>query len=206
MGERGVEPLRLAALVPKTSVSAISPLARKTACQLCTVRLTANMLSWVRNVSRIMRQSPTSPVNPLNPTGTIITTNTTRSAANNESPEAPLTADDLTHCAPDRQPLWILAVITVTMLVLLSFHSFSNMPRNDDFSYARTADAMARTGHIAYNGWGSPLMLPQAYLGALLIRLFGFSYDVLDTVGVLSTVGIAGTMFALGRQCRLSRP
>jgi hypothetical protein len=30
MGERGVEPLRLAALVPKTSVSAISPLARIT--------------------------------------------------------------------------------------------------------------------------------------------------------------------------------
>ena len=46
----------------------------------------------------------------------------------------------------------------------------------DDWSYIKTAQVLAQTGHIAYNGWGSPMLGWQIYFGALFIKLFGFSF------------------------------
>jgi hypothetical protein len=46
----------------------------------------------------------------------------------------------------------------------------------DDFSYISTARAMADTGRIVYNGWANPMLGWQIYLGALFIKLFGFSF------------------------------
>ena len=49
---------------------------------------------------------------------------------------------------------------------------------NDDFTYIRSALHLAQTGRIAYFGWGSPILGWQLYLGALFIKLFGFSFSV----------------------------
>ena len=46
----------------------------------------------------------------------------------------------------------------------------------DDFSYIWTARAMADTGRIVYNGWATAMLGWQIYLGALFIKLFGFSF------------------------------
>jgi hypothetical protein len=48
----------------------------------------------------------------------------------------------------------------------------------DDFSYIWTARAMADTGHFVYNGWATAMLGWQIYVGALFIKLFGFSFMV----------------------------
>jgi hypothetical protein len=63
----------------------------------------------------------------------------------------------------------------------------AQMGFDDDWSYIRTAQAYAQTGHFVYNGWSSPILGWQIPWGALFIRLFGFSFMAVK----LSTVPIA---------------
>ena len=89
----------------------------------------------------------------------------------------------------------------VVILVLLATRPFSGLPMNDDFSYARTAQAFAETGRIVYNGWGSPLLLPQILYGALAIKLFGFSYGILTATGIFFAGAATAAMYLLARAC-----
>ncbi len=57
----------------------------------------------------------------------------------------------------------------------------------DDGPYILMARHLAATGHIAYNGWATPMFGWQLYLGAAFIRLFGFSF----TAARMSTLLVA---------------
>ena len=46
----------------------------------------------------------------------------------------------------------------------------------DDWSFFKTAQIFAQTGHIAYNGWADPMLGWMIPWGALFIKLFGNSY------------------------------
>jgi hypothetical protein len=59
----------------------------------------------------------------------------------------------------------------------------------DDFSYIWTARALAETGHVVYNGWATAMLGWQIYLGALFIKLFGFSFTAVRVSVLL--VGMA---------------
>jgi hypothetical protein len=48
----------------------------------------------------------------------------------------------------------------------------------DDWSYIRIAQVLAQTGHIVYVGWSATMLGWQLYLGALFVKLFGFSFTV----------------------------
>lgn len=64
----------------------------------------------------------------------------------------------------------------------------------DDWSYIKVAELFAHTGHIAYNGWGEPMLGWQVVWGGLFIKLFGFSF----TVARLSMLPVAmATIFLL---------
>lgn len=52
----------------------------------------------------------------------------------------------------------------------------SNMGFVDDWSYAKTAEVFANTGHLVYNGWATAMLGWQIPWGALFIKLFGFSF------------------------------
>ncbi len=54
----------------------------------------------------------------------------------------------------------------------------------DDWSYNRTAQLLAETGHIVYNGWATAMLGWQLFFGAALIKVFGFSFAV-TRVGTL---------------------
>jgi len=47
---------------------------------------------------------------------------------------------------------------------------------NDEWSYVKTVQILAQTGHIVYNGWATAMLGWQLYLGALFVKLFGFSF------------------------------
>jgi hypothetical protein len=65
--------------------------------------------------------------------------------------------------------------IAVALCVLAS-RPWLEMGLNDDFSYIWTAKALVDTGHVVYNGWATAMLGWQIYLGALFIKLFGFSF------------------------------
>lgn len=64
---------------------------------------------------------------------------------------------------------------------------FAEMGFADDWSYVKTAEVFARTGHVVYNGFATPILGWQIAWGALFIRLFGFSFTAVK----LSTLPLA---------------
>ncbi len=97
-----------------------------------------------------------------------------------------------------------LAVGIIALIVLL--RPFANVPMNDDFTYARTAEALGRTGHVVYNAWGSPLLWPQMAYGALVVKVWGFSWTHLALTGVALAGVTAGLFYLLLRACRIAAP
>jgi dolichyl-phosphate-mannose--protein O-mannosyl transferase len=53
---------------------------------------------------------------------------------------------------------------------------YVNMGVADDWPYILSANLLAKTGHIVYNGWAAPILGWQLYVGAAMIKLFGFSF------------------------------
>ena len=82
--------------------------------------------------------------------------------------------------------LWCALLV---LLCALASRPALEMGLDDDFSYIRTAKALADTGHVVYNGWATAMLGWQLYLGALFIKLFGFSFTVARAPIVL--VGMA---------------
>jgi hypothetical protein len=79
---------------------------------------------------------------------------------------------------------------------------FAEMGVCDDWSYIRTAQLLAQTGHIRYNGWAATMVGWQLYPAAALLKLFGFSFTAarLSTflVAVLTTFLIQRTFVRAG--------
>jgi hypothetical protein len=72
-----------------------------------------------------------------------------------------------------------LHALVCTALLLgcaLATRPFAEIGISDDFSYIRSAEVLAQTGHIVYNGVANPILGWQLYLGAVFIKLFGFSF------------------------------
>ena len=86
------------------------------------------------------------------------------------------------EAAPETTSPARLNALTCTLLLaacILLAHPVANEGYLDDFSYAATSLAFARTGHVVYNGWAPATMGWMIPWGALLIKLFGFSFFVL---------------------------
>ena len=73
-----------------------------------------------------------------------------------------------------------LALSCALLLIscVLAARPFAEVGINDDFSYIRSAKTLAQTGHIAFYGWSSAMLGAQLALGALFIKIFGFSFTV----------------------------
>ncbi|HWF03239.1 MAG TPA: hypothetical protein VHA06_06100, partial [Candidatus Angelobacter sp.] len=64
---------------------------------------------------------------------------------------------------------------------------------DDEWSYIKTAQLFAQTGHFVYNGWAAMILGWQVVWAALFIKLFGFSFTVVR----LSMLPIAMATIAL---------
>ena len=71
----------------------------------------------------------------------------------------------------------------------------------DDWSYVKSAQVLAQTGHIVYNGWATAMLGWQFYAGALFIQLFGFSFTAIRFSTVIEA---AATAYLLQRTCVLA--
>lgn len=67
----------------------------------------------------------------------------------------------------------------------------AEMGFNDDWSYIKSTEVLAQTGHLVYNGWATAILGWQLVWGALFIKVLGFSFTAVK----LSTLPIAsGTL------------
>ncbi len=77
------------------------------------------------------------------------------------------------------------------LLCALISRPYAEMGIADDGPYILTARGLATTGHLAYNGWVSAMLGWQLYLGAVLIKLFGFSFTAVRMSGLLISMALA---------------
>jgi len=80
----------------------------------------------------------------------------------------------------------LFCAMAVAFAVLATYPAL-DMGTADDWSYARSALDLTRTGHILYNGWATAMVGWQIFWGALIIKVFGFSFLALR----LSTLPLA---------------
>lgn len=73
----------------------------------------------------------------------------------------------------------LLCALAMATAVLISNPS-ADMPFLDDFSYVKSALDFANTGHIVYNGWAVEILGWLVPWGAIFIKLFGFSFRVVQ--------------------------
>jgi hypothetical protein len=95
----------------------------------------------------------------------------------------------------------LCAVAFVVVFVLLS--PWVNTPFDDDFSYAFTVKKFIETGHVIYNGWSAPLLITQVYWGAVWVKLFGFSFNILRLSTLPFAAGSLSLCYLLGRRIGL---
>jgi hypothetical protein len=68
---------------------------------------------------------------------------------------------------------------------------FGNVGISDDGPYILMARTLASTGHIVYNGWASPMLCFQLYVGAAFVKAFGFSFTTVRMSMLLAAVVLA---------------
>lgn len=88
---------------------------------------------------------------------------------------------------------YLPAMACAASLVLCYFliRPYAEIGIYDDWSYIKSAQMLAQTGRIAYNGWGSPMLGWQAYFGALFIKLFGFSFTAVRFSTIIEAMATA---------------
>ncbi len=79
---------------------------------------------------------------------------------------------------PSRRLLPLPAVACAAIFLLAEWVSrpWAETGVSDDWSYIRTSQLLAQTGHIHYVGWAEAIVGWQFYLAAAAIRLLGFSF------------------------------
>jgi hypothetical protein len=66
---------------------------------------------------------------------------------------------------------------------IISSYPVAEVGINDEWSYVRSADLMASTGHMVYMGWASAMLGWLIPLGALFVKIFGFSFTAVRASG-----------------------
>src|SRR5271170_6948710 len=99
-----------------------------------------------------------------------------------------------------RMPAVFCAIIFVLCEAIS--RPFAEMGVCDEWSFVRTAQLLAQTGHVRYNGWAACMIGWQLYPAAVFLKLFGFSFMAarMSTflVAVLTTFLIQRTFVRAG--------
>jgi hypothetical protein len=98
----------------------------------------------------------------------------------------------------------ILSALAVALAVL-ACRPFVEAGFDDDWGYAYITRNLARTGHFSYGGFTVATLLFQAYWGSLLVRLFGFSFQLLRFSTLPFAMGCAIICYRLARMAGLLR-
>ena len=91
-------------------------------------------------------------------------------------------------------------ILAVAAIVTAAIGVSGDFPLSDDWSYAFAARSLCHDGELRFLPWTGASLLLQAWYGAALCRVFGFSFEILRLSTVLFAVGGAiGFFLMLGR-------
>jgi hypothetical protein len=96
-----------------------------------------------------------------------------------------------------------IACAAAVALAFLIVNPFVQMPFNDDWTYSFTVRELIRTGHLTYHCGESAAFITQAYWGAFIARLFGFSFVALRFSTLPCAAGSAALGYLLAREASL---
>lgn len=77
------------------------------------------------------------------------------------------------------------------LFCVLVCHPIAEIGISDDWSYIKSAQVLAQTGHVVYNGWATAMVGWQLFLGALFAKLFGSSFTAIRTSTMLVALATA---------------
>jgi hypothetical protein len=97
----------------------------------------------------------------------------------------------------------LFCAFSVLVCVLIS-SPYTTMGIGDDGPYILVAKNLADTGHIHYNGWSAAMLCWQLYLGAALIKVFGFSFTTVRASTMLVSVSSAFLVERILVRCSIS--
>jgi hypothetical protein len=101
---------------------------------------------------------------------------------------------------------WCVISMILPICAALLTLPFAPLAFGDDWTYVYTALRYAQSGSIQYNGWSEPLAIFQAIYGGALIRLFGFSFNLLRIATITIASGCSGLIYLLCRRAELPPP
>ena len=84
----------------------------------------------------------------------------------------------------------LFCAVAVLVCELIS-RPYANMGICDDGPYIFITQHLATTGHIVFNGWSAAMLGWQLYLGAGLVKLFGFSFTTVRMSTLLVAAALA---------------
>ena len=97
----------------------------------------------------------------------------------------------------------VFCALAVLVCELIS-KPYTTMGVCDDMSYIQIARKVAETGHIFYNGPTTPFLGWQLYLGALFIKLFGYSLTTVRMSTLLVSMTLAFVLQRLLVRAKIS--
>ncbi|MGA9672693.1 MAG: hypothetical protein WBQ94_25980 [Terracidiphilus sp.] len=80
----------------------------------------------------------------------------------------------MTTASTSRRPALLCSLIL--LICALATSPVVEIGMNDDWSSFKSAQVLAQTGHVVYNGYASPILGWLLFLGAFFIKLFGPSF------------------------------
>jgi hypothetical protein len=84
-----------------------------------------------------------------------------------------------------------IACALILPLCALAIWPVVEMGVNDEWSYVKTVQILSQTGHVVYNGWATAMVGWQLYLGAIFVKLFGFSFTAVRLSILVVAMAIA---------------
>jgi dolichyl-phosphate-mannose-protein mannosyltransferase len=98
----------------------------------------------------------------------------------------------------DAAAIALLAAGAAVVVAVVGFRG--DFPLSDDWSYAYSARTLCTEGTLRFLPWTGASLVLQAGYGALLCRLFGFSFEILRLSSLaLAASGVIGFHLLLGR-------
>ena len=97
-----------------------------------------------------------------------------------------------------KTPIHLLLISLSYIILIVLVNPIGDFPINDDWAYARSVLSLVEDGEFHLLGWGAMTLVSQVVWGALWVKLFGFSFDVLrfSTI-LLGLVALTGCYYLL---------
>ena len=107
------------------------------------------------------------------------------------------------RCLCNRAFVWPACASLAVIAAFLAVNPVLEMGINDDWTYARISQLLVETGRLHYDGWTKAMVGVHAVWGAIFIKAFGFSFNILRVSTVVTAAGCALVCHAICRRLGL---